>query len=60
MIEAAKNANIHEFIEQLPQVYIHEFLFHMNSIVLKTRAMKHVSVPKVVNYRVVKSKNNLT
>lgn len=56
IIEAAKNANIHDFIQSLPQVLLTylSILFKRNYM-RKKRDMTHLSGLKAVNYRVVKS-----
>ena len=56
IIEAAKNANIHDFIQQLPQVYRFEsFSFPWKNLLLTNRVTKRVLARKVINSRVVRS-----
>jgi ABC-type transport system involved in Fe-S cluster assembly fused permease/ATPase subunit len=56
IIEAAKHANIHDFIQNLPQVLFTFLSISMRRIICKTnRDMIHVLALKVTNFLVAKS-----
>lgn len=58
IIQVAKDANIHDFIQQLPQV-IDEIIFVFSSIIVKIsnfqRVMQQIAARKVHNCQAVKN-----
>ena len=56
IIEAAKNANIHNFIENLPDVGHKARAFFTRRENLFFRDMKQIAVPKELNYLVERNR----